>query len=183
MPTTDVGVAWERLLFGVQRSVRYHARRQAFYDFWSTLTNAVTIIGGAGTVWAVLDNTFLGKDWRVYLPAVITVVATLNLVWGTIRSARLHSDLARRFSELEREMLKARPTAESLADFQAKRLVIEAEEPPVKFALDVLCHNELARAMGREDEYREVTWLQRAFAQVYAFGNADFPRKPAPKLT
>jgi hypothetical protein len=176
--STDLETRWQNLLFGVQRSIRYHSRRQGFYDFWSTLTNAVSIIGGAGTVAAFLDNALLGEEWRLYLPAIITVVATLNLVWGTVRAARLHSDLARRFSDLEREMVTAQPTADALRSFQSKRVLIEADEPPIKFALDVLCHNELVRAMGI-NQYREVTLPQRLLAHFLPFANAEFPPKAA----
>src|SRR5262245_22608659 len=115
---------WDGELFGVQRSVRYHARRQAFYDSWNTLANAVSIIGGAGTVWAFLDNAW-SVEWRLYLPAIITIVATLNLLWGTTRQARTHNDLYRRFVELERDMVGiTQPNEEDLKEVRGRRLMI-----------------------------------------------------------
>jgi hypothetical protein len=164
---------WDGELFGVQRSVRYHARRQAFYDFWNTFTNAVSIIGGAGTVWVFLDKA-ASVEWRLWLPAIITIVSTLNLLWGTSRQARTHNDLYRRFVELERDMVGiAQPNEDDLKEVKGRRLMIEADEPPIKFAVDVLCHNELVRALG-SDEYRRVPWWQKWFAHFFSFPNAKF---------
>ena len=167
--------AWNRQLFSIQRSIRYHARRQGFYDFWNTLTNAISIIGGAGTVAAVMENSPFAAHWKLWFPAIITIASTLNLVWGTSRAARLHNDLYRRFTELEREMIAAAPSEGALQNIYSKRLAIEADEPPVKFALDVLCHNELVRAMGLDD-YREVNLWQRLCAHFYSFPNSKFPK-------
>src|SRR5687768_375419 len=103
--TTDTSTSWDDLLFGVQRSIRYHSRRQGFYDRWNTATNAISIIGGAGTIAALGGKLGLAQVMGVVLPAVITVFSTFNLVWGTTRMARLHNDLYRRFVALEREMI------------------------------------------------------------------------------
>ena len=55
---------------------------------------------------------------------------------------------------------------ELVSDGTVERLSIEAEEPPVKRILDVICHNDLARSMGldREEMWR-VKWYQRWVAQ------------------
>ena len=60
-----------------------------------------------------------------------------------------------------------------MQELHARRLAIEADEPPTKFALNVLCHNELVRALGLDNYYR-VPWWQRLFAQVFSFHNATF---------
>jgi hypothetical protein len=167
--------AWNHQLFGVQRSIRYHARRQAFYDFWNTLTNATSIILGAGTVAALVNTSSFAMELRLWFPVVITLVSTLNLVWGTARAARLHNDLYRRFVALEQEITSAAQIDDAtLRAFQTKRLTIEADEPPTKFAVDVLCHNELARAIGSNDYYQVRFW-QRWFAHLFSFSSAKFP--------
>lgn len=173
----ELVTVWNQSLFGVQRSIRYHARRQAFFDFWNTLTNASSIILGAGTIVALIDQFKFADVLRVVFPATITILSTFNLVWGTNRLARLHNDLYRRYVALEQEMLATTElTAEAVQTFRAKRLAIEADEPPTKFAVDVLCHNELVRALG-SNEYREVTLVQRAFAHFTSFSGAEFPSK------
>lgn len=167
--------AWSQELFGVQRSIRYHARRQAFYDFWNTLTSATSIILGAATVATFVEKVLPWPDvLRIVFPAIITVFSTLNLVWGTSRRARQHNDLYRRFVELERNMTKATNLDDALVrSFRAERLAIEADEPPTMFALDVLCHNEVVRAVG-SDNYYEVGLWHRWTAQFLSFPNAKF---------
>ena len=41
------------------------------------------------------------------------------------------------------------------------RLDIEADEPPTLSVLNVMCHNEQLRAMGRHKEQIPVLWYQR----------------------
>jgi hypothetical protein len=175
--TTDNSTSWDALLFGVQRSIRYHSRRQGFYDFWNTLTNAISIIFGAGTVLALLSTYRWSDELRVWLPALITVVATFNLVWGTSRMARLHNDLYRRFVALEKDMISS--DEQAYTTFYANRLEIEADEPPVKFALDVLCHNELTRARGQKTFY-DVNWWQRLWSHLYSFSGTDWDKRLRP---
>ena len=84
----------------------------------------------------------------------------------TSKAARLHSDLARRFIELEKEFLPEKATTRAELDrLEAARLTIEADEPPILRILDSVCHNELLRAMGYEDEvFLKIFWFQRLFA-------------------
>lgn len=166
---------WNDQLFGVQRSIRYHARRQAFYDTCNNLTNAVSIILGAGTIAALVNTLPAADQLKLVFPAVITVVSTFNLVFGTARAARTHNDLYRRFVAIEADMMVTTALDEqALARVRRERLSVEADEPPTKFALDVMCHNELVRAKGGE-EYRSVTPLQRFLAHFFSFAEASFP--------
>ncbi len=165
---------WDEELFGVQRSIRYHARRQAFFESWDTITNAVSIIFGAGTV-AVLLNEFgdWGKSLQILFPAAITIISTFNLVWGTVRAARTHNELLRRFVELEQQMLRTPLDENSIAESRIKRLTIEADEPPVKFAVDFMCHNELVKSLGGNNYY-DVKFRHRVFGHIWPFEPADF---------
>lgn len=171
---SDVQRDWSRELFAVQRSIKYHTRRQAFYEAWNNVTNAAGILLGAGTVAALAHKLPLAAALSFLFPVVITILATFNLVWGTTRRARLHNDLYRRFVELERKMISAQATdAQACRAFRGERLAIEADEPPIMFVVSVLCHNEVVRATGAGD-YFEVPLWQRWLAHVWAFPNATF---------
>jgi hypothetical protein len=159
--------SWSDLLFAVRRSIRYHSRRRMFFDRLHTITSAVGVIFGSATILAVLTEA--GHPYAVLAAAVVTIFSALDLVIGTDRSARLHQDLARQFINLEKRMLSlaADPTAQDLKYCTGERLDIESDEPPVLRVLDVLCHNELCRAMGRERAHMaKVAWYQRLFAQL-----------------
>lgn len=154
------------LLFGVRRSIRYHVRRRMFFDRLNLTASAVSVIFGSAAMVAMLND--LGRGWVTAAAAVVTVFATINLVVGSARMARLHADLARRFVELEQQIVLADAAAASaVSRFTATRLGIEAEEPPVLRVLDSLCHNELMRAMGYPSgSLLRIRWHQRLLAQI-----------------
>ena len=152
-------------MFGVRRSVRYHMRRQRFFERWHMFTSAMAVIFGSATVVMVLSKL---SPWLTAGAAIIvTVFSAVDLVVGTSKAAGLHNDLARRFIALEKNMvLVGDPTEEDNRQFTADRLAIEADEPPILRVLDVLCHNELMRAMGFPDsDLVKVGPVRRGLAQ------------------
>lgn len=158
------------LMFDVRRSVRYHNRRRSFFDRWGLITNAMTIFFGSAIILTTLQDN--GLKWLAIGSAVlIALFSTVDMVVGTAKAGRLHSDLSRRFNELEREMTQAGDYDEtSLRLFTAKRLKIEADEPPILRVLDSICHNELMRAMGYEQsKMLKIGWFQRLLSQFFDF--------------
>jgi len=164
------------LLFDVRRSVRYHNRRRAFYDRLSIFNSWIGVVFGSATVMALLAD--LGQQWAAVAAAVISLVAAFDLVIGTAKQARLHSDLARRFIVLEKKILaKQSPSAEDLASFTQDRLDIEMEEPPILRVLDALCYREQMRSMdySKEQLPPPVGFFQRLFAQWFDIGAHKLP--------
>ena len=159
------------LLFGVRRSVRYHVRRRMFFDRLNLFASAVSVVFGSAAMAALLGE--LGRGWVAAAAGVVTVVSAVNLVVGAARMARLHADLARRFIELDKRIVTlGAAAAEQMPEWQAARLTIEAEEPPVLRVLDTLCHNELMRAMGYPaSQWIRVAWHQRLLAQFVDVGD------------
>ena len=160
-------------MFGVRRSVRYHMRRAAFFDQWGQVTSGLNVLFGSTAIASALGA--LGADRAMVLSvaagAVITIVSTFDLIIGSSRVAREHSDLAKRFIALEATMSAVEsPSSKWCAEFEARRLSIEADERPIMRTLDVLCHNELAHALGHGEEatYR-IGWIKRRLAQFVDF--------------
>ena len=51
------------------------------------------------------------------------------------------------------------------------RLDIEIEEPPPLRILDLICHNELCRAMGYDESHQvKIKWYQRILCQIVDLG-------------
>lgn len=152
LPASEPDVRGEHhsLLFAVRRSIRYHVRRRRFFDLVHSAANAIGIIFGSAAIVSILSEFRSG--YAVGAAAIVTVTSAFDLVIGTQGMARLHDDLAKRFITLERDMvIEGAPTEEAVRRFTARRLEIEADEPPVLRTLDRLCHNELLRAMGYPD--------------------------------
>ena len=159
---------WHDLLFGVRRSIRYHARRRMFFDRFRQLTSALGVILGSATVFTLLNE--MAPLYPALAAALVTIFFTIDLVVGTGPAARLHNDLSRRFIDLERRMeLEEEPIdAQSLAKYKANRLEIETDEPPVHRVLDMMCHNELLRAMGYDkSHFARIRFHQRVLAHFF----------------
>ncbi|MCS6316762.1 MAG: hypothetical protein H8K05_03070 [Nitrospira sp.] len=156
------------LLFGIRRSARYHLRRRGFFELWHATTNFIGIASGSAAVVAVV------KDFPTVaasLAVLVALASAFDLVIGTAEMARKHSDLAKRFILLEKEIELAGDLTEvNLQVHTAKRLEIESDEPPILRTLDRICHNELCRAMGEPPEsYKQIPWLEKRLAQVISF--------------
>lgn len=174
----DVAHQWNDLLFGVRRSVRYHERRRDFFETWNLATSAISLLFGSAALYSLLRNCEALLLWSAL---IVTVASILDLVVGTSRMAHLHSDLGRRFIDLEKQMvLQGTATGDSLKQICAARLDIEKDEPPVKRALDVLCYNELVYAMGYDEKYyRRVGFFKRLTAHIWnwRYRPLDVPKK------
>jgi len=152
------------LLFDVRRSVRYHTRRRQFFDKWSKIFKFITVLSGTATFATALAT--LSKTWTLGSAVVVALFSTIDLIIGTSEKARLHTDLANKFIELEKDIVVASEELEELqlSELTARRLDIEAEEPPIKRILDSICHNELLRAMGYNESMQvKIRWYQRWF--------------------
>lgn len=154
------------LIFDIRRSVRYHTKRRQFFGRLGKFIKVFTVIGGLGTVTTLLTKA--GELWTLAYGTLAGISSIIDLVIGTDEMARLHSDLAREFITLERRMVLAgnEITDKQLAEFIDQRLEIESKEPPVLHVLNVICHNELAKAMGypKSEQSKKLTRLQIFFA-------------------
>jgi hypothetical protein len=147
--------------FGVKKSLRYHARRRAFFERLDNLVNVLVAVTGA-SAFAVL----MGEHGSLFSKIATGIVALLSLaavVLGFGRCARAHQDLYRKFSDLAIEIAEIeRPSGRDIARLRAKRLALEAEEPHIIDALERHCWNEEAEARGTpRSELQPLNWFQR----------------------
>ncbi len=165
--TPDLADRWHEMLFGIRRSIRYHQRRRSFFDRLDQGSNMLSVIFGSAAIYGILERDY--QAVALVASALVTVLASINLVVGSAQRARAHSDFARRYIELEKRMLGC-PGEQALQQVSADRLGIEAEEPPVLHVLNAICHNEMMRAMGyKKDELAKIGWFQRLVAQLFDF--------------
>jgi hypothetical protein len=158
-----------KLLFGVQRSVRYHTRRRQFFDRVGFITSFLMVISGGATVTVSLGAEPEHRIYTIIFGSLVALFAAIDLIVGCSKTARDHNDLCRDFLGLQRAIILAgnEITEKQLNEFIAKRLEIEEEEPPKLRVLDILCHNELIKASGKNiGHIVEVGNLQRFLADV-----------------
>ena len=154
--------------FSVEKSRRYHAKMQAFYDWSYNLTRAATALTGTASFFVLLAK---GTEIAKYLTAVVAAAAGLDSVFRFNRKARTHEALCRRFTELSSKIAGWEPNPANLKKARAERLKIERDEPPVRRLVDIQAQNEEARSRGILDDHLvPLTQLQRIFGYVFTFG-------------
>lgn len=148
------------ILYQVRFSTRYHRMREQFLDGLDRTTKAIAIIGGSAAFAWMQSATVAG--------GIVAVVSTLSLVFDYAVQARLHAELAKKFLDLEAEIVGMGEydfTDENLKDWAAQCTRIEAEEPPLKEKLAVICQAELDRSLGVKPK-TFFPWWQRLSAQL-----------------
>jgi hypothetical protein len=162
MTTATLETQLHELRCDAQRSIRYHLARVRFFRFWSSLFSFIGLISGSSVVVSILATA---PSWiALTAGAIIAATQAIELIWNISEKARLHSSLQSEFNSLEQEIVIA---GDKLNDdyyrrLEAKRLNIETREPPIKRWLDLLCHNEVAYAMGSNEIYDVPFWPRLA---------------------
>lgn len=164
--------SWYQLGFGVARSLRYHAKRRAFFERCDHLTRAITAIAGFGTVGSVLNGFHVAA---IVAGSIVGVMTALDLVFDYSRRASVYDGLYRRFADLGVRVAGAVHSDANYRTFDVERLLIEKEEPTKLSVLDVLCANEELKA--RDFGYsHKVTLLQRSFCEILDLPPLTFDR-------
>lgn len=144
------------LKFQVERSIRYHARRQAFFESFDTTVNALNLILGSGAVLTLISAQF--ENWfATLLAALVAVISFINLAARSAEKGAIHSQLKQRYNDLLKRVRKidagAANFASSFARCEDKLLDIEGEEPPINRLVDLMANNELALSQGESNDY------------------------------
>lgn len=142
METKELKCKTNALDFAVEKSMRYHQRRRGHYDAWHHIFMFLTIICGSAAF----------AELSVYFGAGAAIFATVDLVWGLALRARNHEILFRRFSDLAVLIRTSNPTETLYTEWLNQRISIETDEPPIYWALEADCDNEVRRAWGRDKE-------------------------------
>jgi len=165
MSQKDLNRKWQDLLFGVRRSIRYHDRRVRFFERMNRIILFVNVASGSAAVVSVLSS--LGGAWVASFAAIVALASAFDLAVDTGSRARTHTGLKHLFVDLEKSMNTSQPSQAALIDLTNMRLDIERDEPPVLRVLDILCHNEMVRALGySNDHLHPVTWWRRMLAHI-----------------
>lgn len=158
---------FSELLFAVRRSTRYHRARMRFFDLWATMIQLISVVSATAAFSAVYAE--LPKDIALAAASILALAQAIELVIAPSKSARLHSDLARRFISLEKLCIKEELGLDDqkLLALENERLEIELEEPPLKKWLNVRVHNEMDLAEnGKDATPYPIRRYQRLFIQL-----------------
>lgn len=142
----------EDLRFGVEKSIRYHSRMAGRYRAIHRFLMFLTIVSGSA---AFADAASISHIWGLSA----AVIAAFSLVYAPGDTAARHRNLRNRFSDLEISIEVEHDADLSL--LKERRLRIEQDEPPVFWALESDCYNEVCLAWGRDKGFTKIPRWQR----------------------
>ncbi|HEY2069982.1 MAG TPA: hypothetical protein VGG48_10545 [Rhizomicrobium sp.] len=167
---------WIKLDFSIARSLRYDAKRRAFFERCNHLTRAVTAITGAGTVASVIN----GFHWAsIVMGATVGIATALDLVVDFSSRAMSYDTLYKRFADLGIKVASSERTLENYRRFLVEKLVIEKEEPTVLSVLNVICANEELKSRAYPYQHR-VDKFQKLICQFLDVGQQQFEKIEEP---
>lgn len=157
-------------IHNIRAAIRYHMRRQGFFERWHRVTGVLSLIFSSAAV-----VSFVGGPTTHYatiMAAIVAITQAIDLMFETQKRATLHADLRRRYVLLEPDLLaSSKLTEPQYAKIKRKIASIEIDEPPLRETLIALAQNEAAEVSGytREDNpasFTELNWWQRHFPNL-----------------
>jgi hypothetical protein len=156
------------LKFGIEKSMRYHQRRRAFLEtVHRLLMFSVIVVGSTAALVIVPSEKWLG--------VAAALIAAFDLVYAPGMRARDHMILNQRFTVLMADVFRAQSIdAGRIAEWKAQRILIEADEPPIYWALDKDCYNEICFALGKATPANlyKLSTRERLFMNFFRFEHA-----------
>lgn len=171
------------LRFYLQRCVRYHMRRSAFFLKWQRITSFVGVVFGSAALTSLINQA--DPEWSIAFALVVTVMSAFDLVVGTGQHAWLHNDLRKRFLEQLGVLDAQQVTPALLAEVRHQIRRIEADEPADRVMVNLIATNDVIRSTFGRDEVEEhvydIGWCKRVTANLIDWGIDKYRTKAQAK--
>ena len=154
-------------------SVRYHSRRQGFYNFCHKLAMLIVVLGGSASAVAFfgeMTDAKWSEKWMLVLPVLVTLVGLLDAFFEFANKEAVHWLLRKQFTQVEKRLVEIRSsmTEVELNEVETDMLRIESDEPRTRRVVHAICYNEVLIAWDRDKEYLvPITFMQRIFANFF----------------
>lgn len=168
----DLEKRWHDLCWGVQRSVRYHERRQAYYIRVNSMSTAVSLVFGTSAFGLLVKGH---EAIAMVCSLLVALFSLFNMVTRASEMSRRHEALRQRWCDLQARMDSSKITEDSWRDFRTARLEIEKDEPPVQRIIDAICNNDLLMAKGYDPNDPEEARLFREVPLLYSLSGNLIP--------
>jgi hypothetical protein len=138
--------------------LRYHRRRQRFFDLADKFTKSVTILLGA---------SLLGPAVQEHLPLVASAISGLGLlalIFGYGDRKQLHKELGGQAAALVasiEQVPAGELTPAKTAGWSADYLRLCMKAPPPLRTLTLICEREQSSADGHPNHVPRQRWMQR----------------------
>jgi hypothetical protein len=141
--------------------VRYHKKRQRFFDLIDKITKSATVLLGASLLGEWL------KDYLPWIGGIISSLGFLALIFGYGDRKQSHKDFAEQATNLVAgiELVPAgQLTPAIVAGFKADYARLCAKAPPPLKTLTIICEHEQSTASGYPNHVKLPSLYRRAVA-------------------
>lgn len=149
------------LLWNVRLGIRYHMHLQNYYERFGKIVTACSLILSTSAGASLFgSHIFLAK----ILAFATAVLQVIELVIDSKSKAFLHTELRRRYIQLESELVvKGKLENDEYIEYQNRLSSIELDEPPIIYSLVDSCNNELVKVCNCDKQYLQklnpLKWL------------------------
>lgn len=134
---------YQRLDYAVDRSIRYHGLREAFFDKTHRLIQVVSFVTTTTAVVALFgEEGMLGQ----VLAAIAALGQAFDMFFNLEQNSKEHRTLRARFQSLRGDMSLQPATHKAVRQWMKQRADIEAEEGPTRAVLNALAANAAMKA-------------------------------------
>lgn len=165
--------------FYVQRCIKYHSYRSAFFAKLKTIMSFVTVLFGSAVAAALVAKA--PPEFAIAASAVVVTFSAFDLVVGTAKKSWDHNDLKKRFYAVELELLAVPPEEfddQKERDFRVKLKKIENDEPYALPFLNAVAENDVIRANYPSDQaakyVAKLPWIKRVTANIIDWDVAPY---------
>lgn len=138
------------LLYRCEMSIKYHRRRERFFDLMDRFVKIVTIIGSSAVFFRLAEAQVL-----LMASLVMLIGSTVSLVLQFSSRATVHAGMAKDWGALQRDVIAGDELTDTLvAGFDARAVTLDSLEPCTLRSLVTDIQNEMARAAGDESKIR-----------------------------
>jgi hypothetical protein len=171
-----------RIKFAVEVSTRYHDWRRGTFEGLARFVKLVTLIGAIFTLLTAFNPLDLSSPTVTKSIAIASIVVAcinlVDLVWDFGGMALKHTELYRRFKELQERIVRGGSEWQShVAEWEGDSQLIRRDEPPTMWAVYAMCWNQtIGRYQVEQRGYlRPVSSLRTVFRNIFQFRPQDFP--------
>ncbi len=153
----------DKLTLSTEVSIRYHQRRKNHYDhIYKVMAFVVIMMATSGFILNLAQS-------EIYILGTVAVIG-LMLVWNLNQKSREHEVLRHRYQNLlEQIRMKQNPEQSDLYDWRTTRIKIQADEPPMHWALVNDCYYDVARSWDLRPKNKACPIWLRPFMNWFRF--------------
>lgn len=155
--------------FYVQRCIKYHSYRSAFFSKLKTITSFINVVFGSAVAASLIAKA--PAEFAIAASVVVVALSAFDLVVGTAKKAWDHNELKKRFYAVEIDLLTESADSfddQRARDFQVRLRKIEADEPYGLPFLNAVAENDVIRAMYPSEQAKlfvaKLPWHKRVTA-------------------